>query len=137
MAEPDASTLNLSPTGPNVPAAAPSRRVGGAGNNTQAEGLMSPPELFDELWARKRRGERYSAIATLALPVTMRHFVGWVGGQHRTQVVECPAGTTVRIVMVSRFGDFGITERLDTRHGYGARVMPDSGILTNCRMDCE
>jgi hypothetical protein len=32
------------------------------------------------------------------------------------------AGATVKIVMVSRLGDVGITDRLDTDHGYGCRI---------------
>ena len=36
-----------------------------------------------------------------------------------------PAGTTVKIVMASRFGDLGITRDLDADYGYEARVMPD------------
>lgn len=33
-----------------------------------------------------------------------------------------PAGTKVKIVMVSRFGDVGITDNLEAENGYGARV---------------
>lgn len=35
------------------------------------------------------------------------------------------AGTTVKVVMVSRFGDVGITDNLSAEHGYGARVWLD------------
>ena len=35
---------------------------------------------------------------------------------------EIPAGTTVKIVMWSRFGDVGITDDLEADQGYGARV---------------
>jgi hypothetical protein len=36
-----------------------------------------------------------------------------------------PKGTTVRIVMVSRFGDIGITDHLEKEYGYECRVDPD------------
>jgi hypothetical protein len=36
--------------------------------------------------------------------------------------IPMPTGTLVRIVMVSRFGDVGITPNLDDSHGYVARV---------------
>ena len=36
----------------------------------------------------------------------------------------CPAGTKVRIWMVSRFGDIGITDNLIDPVGYDARVEP-------------
>lgn len=35
------------------------------------------------------------------------------------------AGQTVKIVMVSRFGDVGITGQLDAEYGYNARVPID------------
>ena len=34
------------------------------------------------------------------------------------------AGTLVKVVMVSRFGDCGITTNLQAEHGYSNRVMP-------------
>lgn len=37
-----------------------------------------------------------------------------------------PAGTKVKIVMVSRFGDVGITDDLDAETGYRARVYLDA-----------
>ncbi len=41
----------------------------------------------------------------------------------RNEIVQ--SGTTVKIVMVSRLGDVGITNRLDADVGYGARVHLD------------
>lgn len=43
-------------------------------------------------------------------------------------------GVTVRIVMVSRLGDLGITTNLDAQHGYISRVEPGEGYLTNMRL---
>ena len=43
-----------------------------------------------------------------------------------------PAGTTVRIVMASRFGDVGITDDLSAETGYHLRIHPES--LDNLRM---
>lgn len=43
-------------------------------------------------------------------------------------------GTTVRITMVSRFGDMGITPDLAEPHGYIVRMSPDDTFLTNCRL---
>jgi hypothetical protein len=40
-------------------------------------------------------------------------------------------GTPVKIVMVSRFGDVGITDNLKAEHGYHARVTFDQ--LENLR----
>lgn len=65
-------------------------------------------------------------FATLLNPVEMRHYTQkWVGNEPQFDTVPCPAGTRVKIVMVSRFGDIGITEKLDAEHGYAARVHLD------------
>lgn len=42
------------------------------------------------------------------------------GGKH-----IIPAGTKVKVVMASRFGDLGITRNLTADYGYETRVMPD------------
>ncbi|MGE5512452.1 MAG: hypothetical protein ACM31O_14485 [Bacteroidota bacterium] len=70
----------------------------------------------------------------LKAPTTLRH---WNGHDHErkgkpkfTEEV-IPAGTTVKIVMASRFGDVGITTNLDAEHGYSARIFLDD--LTNLR----
>lgn len=46
-----------------------------------------------------------------------------------------PAGTTVKIVMVSRMGDLGVTPDLEAQNGYIARYIPGDGYLTNCRLE--
>lgn len=49
----------------------------------------------------------------------------WSAGTLRFDPVPMPAGTIVKVVMVSRFGDCGITTNLDALNGYDARVFPD------------
>ncbi len=61
--------------------------------------------------------------ASLVSPLTMSHYAGhWEGGKPVMVNTECVAGQRVKIVMVSRFGDVGITEDLEAENGYGARV---------------
>lgn len=61
--------------------------------------------------------------AKLRKPIDMRHYTGrWEGNAPQFNTVSCPAGQTVKIVMVSRLGDIGITEDLSADVGYGARV---------------
>jgi hypothetical protein len=36
--------------------------------------------------------------------------------------IEVPAGQTVKLVMVSRLGDVGLTEDLTAENGYGIRL---------------
>lgn len=62
-------------------------------------------------------------FAHLKKPVEMKHYIQqWKDGEPQFDTVMCPAGTRVKIVMVSRFGDVGITEDLEAETGYGARV---------------
>lgn len=43
--------------------------------------------------------------------------------------VPMPKGTRVKVVMVSRFGDCGITTDLEAENGYISRVPPDWLVL--------
>lgn len=66
-------------------------------------------------------------FATLREPIEMWHYRQfWKNDEPQFDKVMCPAGTRVKIVMVSRFGDVGITENLDAENGYGARVSLDT-----------
>jgi hypothetical protein len=47
----------------------------------------------------------------------------------------CPKGTKVRIWMVSRFGDIGITDNLIDPKGYDARVDPE--FLTDVTVELK
>lgn len=49
----------------------------------------------------------------------------WKDDQPKFNKVHCASGTRVKIVMVSRFGDVGITEDLNAENGYGCRVNLD------------
>jgi len=46
----------------------------------------------------------------------------WTGKNPDMQSVHMKAGSRVRVVMASRFGDVGITHNLKARNGYCARV---------------
>jgi hypothetical protein len=63
-------------------------------------------------------------FATLPVALTGRKWTGERDqkGEPIMDPVELPAGTRVRVVMASRFGDVGITPKLDAEHGYVLRV---------------
>jgi hypothetical protein len=64
--------------------------------------------------------------------VRMSYYRGyWDDAGPSMDEYDVPAGTTVRIVMVSRFGDVGITEKLQNSTGYGIRL--DISKLANLR----
>ncbi len=69
--------------------------------------------------------------AELAESIKFRH---WQGHGKDPEYIEeiVPAGTTVKIVMASRFGDLGITKNLEVDHGYQCRVEPS--LLVNGRL---
>jgi len=76
--------------------------------------LPHRPETWDKRFARLRK------------KVTMRFYKGyWDDDGPVMEETEFEAGTRVKIVMVSRLGDVGVTPNLDADHGYGARVMLD------------
>lgn len=60
-------------------------------------------------------------MAKLRQPTEFRKWNGH-GANPEFTVYWLPPGTPVKIVMVSRFGDVGITENLQAQNGYGARL---------------
>lgn len=86
---------------------------------------------MDHGWIPHKPATWAYRFASLREPLVMRHFTGKhvrdEKGNLEPEFREVPlaAGHRVKIVMVSRFGDVGITEELDRETGYGARVELD------------
>lgn len=96
-------------------------------------------KLYDHLYEMKCRGALgCEAYADLSRDVTIR---GQFTGRHDkngpmfSPDQELKAGTTVRIVMVSRMGDVGWTASLGTETGYDCRTALNSDLLVNCRLE--
>lgn len=88
---------------------------------TQTAELVGYPQ--DYSWAPHKPETWTYKFAYLKNPIDMQHYNGrWKDGHAQFDTVPCAAGTRVKIVMVSRFGDVGITENLAAETGYGARV---------------
>jgi hypothetical protein len=68
-------------------------------------------------------------------PVTLRVWNQKHPVEENTTDIPLPVGTTVKIVMASRFGDVGITHRLGDEYGYHLRVPIEelSDLFTNFR----
>ena len=87
-----------------------------------------------ETWS-KRYGE-------LVRPVSFHHWDGVsrdkTGGTLMIDEIV-PAMTTVKIVMVSRFGDVGITKNLGAEIGYQARIAIDdiANLRDTPEMQCD
>ena len=69
---------------------------------------------YEKTWTHK--------FARLKKPIELKHFCGHGKNGPVYLTIPCTAGDLVKIVMVSRFGDVGITEKLDAEYGYGARL---------------
>jgi hypothetical protein len=74
------------------------------------------------------------AYVTAVKPIRMSV---WQGHGKNPKFVDhdVPAGTVLKIVMVSRFGDFGLTDNLSADNGYQVRLPLDSADVTNIRME--
>ena len=83
-----------------------------------------------ELYARKERHEPTHAYVTTTEVLTLSK---WQGHQQRDIIVQVPPWTTLKIVMVSRFGDVGLTDDLTAENGYHLRLDPRSKALANLR----
>lgn len=84
-------------------------------------------EIFEKLWKLKADRQWWSKVITARVKQDCKMSV-WNGihpPEENTTEHVCKAGTRVRVWMVSRFGDVGITDNLDEPHGYDARVEPD------------
>lgn len=84
-------------------------------------------EINTSEW-RPHKPETWTArFGTTIIDVPAVRYLGfWKDGHAACDEYTIPAGTRVKIVMFSRFGDVGITTKLDADHGYDARVMLDS-----------
>lgn len=90
-------------------------------------------QLYD--WAAVHRP--YRAYCTAAQPLKMYRWNGKHPAEQNTTVDEVPPGTTLRIVMVSRLGDCGLTDNLEATRGYQTRADWDSGLITDIRLTSE
>lgn len=74
------------------------------------------------------------AYVTTAKPITMHK---WQGHGVKPEFIdkEVPVGSTLKVVMISRFGDFGLTDDLQADHGYHSRVEFESTTIKDLRWE--
>jgi hypothetical protein len=96
--------------------------------------MMKADELFDRMYAIKASFQQYKGFAEITRKLVLTDSYPAYTASIQ---INLEAGSTVRIVMVSRFGDFGITHDLNREHGYAMRTSPEDGLLTNCRFGKE
>jgi len=78
---------------------------------------------FEDLWKLKESADWFdkTVTATTKKDFEMSVWNGHHPVEKNSTTHTCKAGTRVRIWMVSRFGDAGITDNLDNPHGYDCR----------------
>lgn len=96
--------------------------------------LPEDENIARDLYAAKAAKSHKTAFCTALEPIP---FSKWQG--HDKPAIEgvWPAGTTLKIVMVSRFDDAGLTDDLEAELGYSARVPWDSGKIGRLRYTRE
>ena len=97
-------------------------------------------EIIRQLYRLKADfGRPTNAYVTITRPVTLKKWNGkhYPSVEVNTVTEEVPAGTTLKIVIVSRFGDCGLTDDLAAIYGYHARIDLDSPALSNIRWTHE
>lgn len=80
---------------------------------------------FEEAWQFKNRIPFEELYGVLKKDAEMRVWNQKHPVEENTTKHVAPAGTKVRIWMVSRFGDVGVTDNLKNPHGYDARIDPE------------
>lgn len=84
---------------------------------------MTDGPLYLPAWTPHKRETWPWILGRLKKPVTGRKYLGYWDNEGPVMsefIME--VGTLVRIVMVSRFGDVGITPNIEDFNGYVARV---------------
>ena len=110
---------------------------------------MTRQDIIDELCRRKDPRARLNAYkAGRPLPPTHAYcdttesltLKKWDGKSWHSQgpvmiPIDIPPGTTLKIVMISQFGDVGLTDDLNATSGYHIRLDWDSPAITNLRWE--
>ena len=82
--------------------------------------------------------EHKTAYCTAAKDLIFNKWNGHHPVEKNTKDVKIPKGTTLKIVMVSRFGDCGLTDNLKADHGYHLRVdFDDDGDIEDIRWNVK
>lgn len=104
---------------------------------------QSPTPMFDKLWEinsvkmwrDEDKGKKgwwdYEIFAKATKDVKMNVWNGRHPFEENCIEHVCKTGTRVRVWMISRFGDVGITDNMDNSKGYDARGLDPDRDLTD------
>ena len=102
---------------------------------TRPTRTLTPEEnaAIEEMYRRKAAHKSPQGYVTLAAPVPYGSTDDkgpW--GPNPAKII--PAGATMKIVMVSRFGDCGLCDNLSAEYGYDVRLGWDDAAMFNIRL---
>ncbi len=86
--------------------------------------------------SKARFGDTHAYVTTIS-PLPMEHWNGIHPVEENTTKTTIAPGSTLKIVMVSRFGDCGLTDDLDALNGYGLRLDFEDAAMTDIRKTRE
>ena len=97
---------------------------------------QSEKETIEKLYGEKEdRGcLNSSAFVTAAEDMILQHWNGDHPVGPNTKEVHVSKGSTLKIVMVSRFGDCGLTDDLEAYSNYGIRLYWNDAAMTDIRL---
>jgi hypothetical protein len=92
-------------------------------------------KIIDELYEKKANMEMTHAYVTTQEPVELSEWNGNHPVEKNLRRHTVKPKTTLKIVMVSRFGDCGLTDDLTTDYGYDVRMNFDDERIYNIRRE--
>lgn len=97
---------------------------------------LSPEEedFIRHLYRLKNNYEDYSGYVTTTEELELCKWNGMTPPEKNMTIEKVPPGTILKIVMVSRFGDCGLTDDLSADHGYHIRVDWEDPAISNIRL---
>lgn len=93
--------------------------------------LAREEEIIKRFYVEKLRMAPVFCTTTVPVPMGSKDDKGPWGGNPDRMI---PEGTTLRIVMASRFGDCGLTDKLDHSFGYEVRLDWEDAAMTDIRL---
>jgi len=91
--------------------------------------------VVEELYQKKEEYKETTAYVTTAEEVTLKKWNGRHPAENESnwEIAVIPPGKTLKIVMVSRFGDCGLTDDLNAINGYHLRLDFNDSSIVNIR----
>jgi len=92
-------------------------------------------KLIKELYDAKAKFHHKNAYCTTTQELELVDWNGKHPYEENIKTYKVPVGTIMKIVMISRFADIGLTDELNVKYGYKIRVDLDSKAITNIRRE--